>query len=641
MAILSIKQLEVGFGGKKLLDGIDLVIEPGERVAILGRNGAGKSTLMKLIKDRCDEKGDWIPEGGDITVQSGVKVSYLPQIVPDAMEGDVLYTVLNGLGENGRDYAAYRELSRKKVKEKLNDDEEIRMRELETRLSDRDGWKVLQSAEDVITRLGLVADSMFETMSAGGKRLVMFAKGLASNPDLFMLDEPTNHLDINAIAIIEGILEKYDKTLLFITHDRKFMKKIGKRVVEIDRGKLYSFKCDYETYINRKEALEEAEEKNNVNFDKKLASEEVWIRQGLKARRTRNMGRFRHLQQMREERRARREHEGSVKMAAQKAERSGRLVIEADAINYAISGKPIIKDFSVAVMRGDKVGIMGPNGAGKTTLLRNLLGEIKYDSGRIRHGTNLTIAYFDQLRETLDETKTVQENVADGKDTVLINGKQKHVIGYLKEFLFAPERSRSPVSVLSGGERNRLLLARLFTRPFNLLILDEPTNDLDIETLELLEDILVRFEGTIITVSHDRDFLNNVVTSTLVFEGNGLIGEYVGGYDDWLIQKKPDAEIEKAVQDKGKKEKKPEKAKEKTERPKKLGYMEKRELEELPARIEALEKEQEELFALMSDPDFYKKDAVEIARNKDRLALVEVELEKCFIRWEELEALKS
>jgi len=592
MALLSMRDVSLSFGGPALLDKVSMQIEEGERVCLVGRNGAGKSTLMKLIN------GDTVPEGGEIALQKGARVAYLLQEVPEATSGRVFDVVAGGQG--------------------TVEEHQVRA---------------------VLTRLQLPADADFATLSGGLKRRVFLARALACDPDILLLDEPTNHLDIASITWLEEFLVRSVKTLLFVTHDRMFLQRLATRIVEIDRGKLASWECDYQTYLVRKETLLEAEEKQNALFDKKLAAEEVWIRKGVKARETRNEGRVRALQQLREERRARREVSGAVRMEAQESERSGHRVVEARQVQYSYDENLLIRDFSTKIMRGDKVGIIGANGSGKTTLLRLLLGEIQPQSGTVQSGTRLQIAYFDQLRAQLDEDKTVQQNVAGENDTVLINGERRHIIGYLQEWLFEPARARTAVSVLSGGERNRLLLARLFTQPSNVLVMDEPTNDLDIETLELLEAMLVNYPGTLLIVSHDRAFLNNVVTSTLAPLGDGRWREYVGGYDDWERQRAAELSTAAAAARPAKAATKNEPVKKDSARPRKLSFKERHELEDLPARIESLEAEHEQLVTAMGDPDFYKGEPTATVQAKSRLEKIEQELAAAYARWQTLEEL--
>lgn len=597
MALISIRDVSMAFGGPLLLDHVSLQIEQGERICLLGRNGAGKSTLMKLIN------GDMPPDGGNILRHQGVSVARLDQEVLRTVSGAVFDVVVGGLEKHQND----------------------------THNTEDEEWQKHQRAENIISRMKLDADMNFEALSAGLKRRVLLARALACSPDILLLDEPTNHLDIDAINWMEDFLFRHVKTLVFVTHDRMFLQRLATRIIELDRGKLGSWLCDYETFLKRKQADIETEAKQWALFDKKLSKEEVWIRQGIKARRTRNEGRVTALEKMREIRRTRTERTGAARMRTQEAERTGKLVIEAKHLNYGYGGRPVICDFSTTIMRGDKIGIIGPNGSGKTTLLQLLLDRLSLQEGTVRHGTRLQISYFDQLRARLDEDKTVEENIGDGNDRIIINGNPRHIIGYLKDFLFSPDRARSPVRILSGGERNRLLLAKLLTKPSNVLVMDEPTNDLDAETLELLEELLLDYPGTLLLVSHDRVFLNNVVTSTLVFEGEGQISEYVGGYDDWLRQRKPNMPV--------KAEKTPakgEKSKPRRNGPQKMSYKGQRELEALPQRIEEMEEEQQQLYQTMADPTFYQQGGGEIAKAKDRLKALEQELDATYQRWEEL-----
>lgn len=583
-----------------VLDKVSLQIEQGERICLVGRNGAGKSTLINLINNRIK------PDAGDIFRKPGLAMGTLSQEVPRHLNGKIIDVVSSGLKSNPSQDSQWT-------------------------------WEIQPQAEKVITRLGLTPDAEFQTLSAGMKRRVLLAKTIAEGPDLLLLDEPTNHMDIPSIELMENFLLQYRSTLLFVSHDRVFLEKLATRIIEIDRGRLTTWPCDYKTYLARKRALMESEEEHNRQFDKKISKEEIWIRKGIKARRTRDEGRVRALMKMREEKRARREQTGKVQMQAQEAERSGKLVLEAQNVTYHYDGRPIIKGFSTTILRGDKVGVMGPNGCGKTTLIQVLLNRLEPSEGRIRLGARVECAYFDQTREQLDPEKTVIENVTEGGDFLIINGKSRHAVGYLKEFLFTPDQMRSPVKTLSGGEKNRLLLARLFMKPSNLLVLDEPTNDLDAETLELLEELLLNYQGNVLLASHDRAFLNNLVTSILVFEGNGRITEYIGGYDDWLKQRKKN---ETKIPSRPKKSctKKP---KPKRKGPKKLTFRENRELEDMPSLIESLEQEHAVLFGRMSDPSFYKNESTEIANTKERLESLEIELEKAYKRWETLDALKE
>jgi len=590
MAYINIQNVELNFGGTRLFDGIGLNVEQGERVALVGRNGSGKSTLLRLIE------GSIKPNAGNIAIQKGTRCGHLSQIVPQELPG----TVLDVVSGDSRD----------------NEDSEDKR----------------QQVNIVISRLGLDAERLFNSLSAGLKRQALLARALAVKPDILLLDEPTNHMDIDAITRLEEILLRFTGAIIFVTHDRMFLQRIATRIVEIDRGRLFDQSCDYETFLRRRDEAYDNEQSQNAAFDKKLEKEERWILRGVRARRARNEGRARELDRMRRMRRARRERPGVVKMEVYEAERSGMLVMKAEDVNYNYGGTPIISNFATTIMKGDRVGIIGPNGSGKTTLLRILLGELQPVSGNIRFGTNLQISYFDQLREQLDDNKTVAENVAGKKDTVVINGKTRHIIGYLQDFLFEPDQARSYVSLLSGGERNRLLLARLFTRPSNVLVFVEPTNDPDTETLEILEDILIKYAGTVLLVSHDRAFINNVVTSTLVFEGNAVVKEYVGGYDDWLRQRP-----EEAKQSTDNKEKKF------TPAPRlksKFGFKQQKELASLPQIIEALENEQRELFQAMGDPGLYKKEKSDLVTKKARLESVKNELAVVYARWEELEQLK-
>lgn len=617
MALLSMRDVSIGYGGPPVLENLSLQIERGDRVCLLGRNGAGKSTLMRVIQ------GTLVPDSGEIIRQTALRVAYLPQEVPQGLEGRTFDVVAAGvIAAPGKDSANGVPVSGETLSSPPFHPEEE--------------WRGQQQVAQVLSRMHLDPEAPFEALSAGLKRRVLLARGLARDPDILLLDEPTNHLDIDAITWLEDFLLRYGGTLLFVTHDRMFLRKLATRIIELDRGSLVDWACDYDTFLQRKEEVLNAEAGQWNRFDKKLAQEEVWIRQGIKARRTRNEGRVRALEKMREIRRERRERTGNVRMVVQDVERSGKLVVDAEGVSFSYRDHPILRDFSTTVMRGDKVGIIGPNGVGKTTLLRILVGEIPPDAGRLRLGSRLEAAYFDQLRAQLDESKSVQDNVADGNDTIIFNGSPRHVIGYLQDFLFSPERSRSPVSVLSGGERNRLLLARLFAKPSNVLILDEPTNDLDAETLELLEELLMDYPGTLFLVSHDRAFLNNVVTSTLVFEGEGRVAEYVGGYDDWLMQRRPDA-TEKKVRPGGKQEQQ----RTRPERPRKLTFKEQRELEALPQQIESLEAEQQGLYDAMADPEFYKGEAHAIVEAKARLEALEQELEEAYQRWEALEAVNG
>ncbi|MDX1335447.1 MAG: ATP-binding cassette domain-containing protein, partial [Gammaproteobacteria bacterium] len=595
MPLITLRNIQLSYGGPLLLDHLDLSIEAGERICLIGRNGEGKSTLMKLIADevRADD--------GEREVQQGAVIRRLTQDVPTDTHGSVFEVVASGLGELGTLVKDYHEISHQLA---ISGDEALldKLARAQQELEAADGWQTEQRVETTISKLSLDPDIDFASLSGGLKRRVLLARALVQEPDLLLLDEPTNHLDIEAIDWLEEFLLGYKGTLLFVTHDRAFLRKLATRIIELDRGQLTSWPGDYDNYLRRKEEQLNAEEKANARFDKKLAQEEVWIRQGIKARRTRNEGRVRALKSMREQLKQRRSRQGTASMTLQEAERSGKLITEAEHINYAWDGKPIIRDFSTTILRGDRIGIIGPNGVGKTTLIKVLLGELTPDSGTLKLGHRLEVAYFDQLRAALDENKTVADNVADGHEKVDINGTTKHIISYLQDFLFTPDRTRQPVRALSGGERNRLLLAKLFAKPSNVLVMDEPTNDLDIETLELLEELLMEYKGTLLLVSHDRAFINNVVTSTLAFEEDGLIHEYVGDYDDWLRQR-PEQTTKTQVAPRETRQEKPSTAR--TDKPKKLSYKDQRELDQLPKKIETLETEVEALQEQMSQPDFY------------------------------------
>jgi ATP-binding cassette subfamily F protein uup len=628
MTQIWIHDVSVSLGGPLLLDGATLPIEAGERIGLLGRNGAGKSTLLRLLN------GDIPPDSGEIATSSGTRVSLLPQEVPAALPGTVYDIVASG-GQGHLDLLRqYHDLT---VRMAQGSDAGLlkKLERVQHRLETSGAWSFHQTVEQVISLTSLDENAEFRTLSAGLKRRVLLAKALANEPDVLLLDEPTNHLDIDSILWLEEFLLRFNKTLIFVTHDRAFLQRMATRIVEIDRGRLLSFDCDYATYLERRQALLDAEEKGWQDFDKKLAKEEVWIRQGIKARRTRNEGRVRALQQLRLERDLRRERMGNAQIAITEAARSGRLVAEAEKISFAFEGKKILENFSTAIIRGDKVGILGPNGSGKTTLLKILLGKLKPQKGRVRLGAGLKIAYFDQLRAQLDDDRTLRDSIADGAETVFVGGASRHVVGYLQDFLFSPEQIQAPVRLLSGGERNRLLLAKLFSVPSNVLVLDEPTNDLDTETLSLLEERLLEYSGTILLVSHDRAFLNNVVTSTLVFESDGKLREYVGGYDDWLRQRRePKAHKEPAA---AQKEDKPARGKP-PETKRRLSFKNAKELEALPQRIDALEAERTGIIAALSSSAFYaESDPAQVASTNARLEALVLELDEAYSRWEELE----
>ncbi|WP_415910329.1 ATP-binding cassette domain-containing protein [Oleiharenicola sp. Vm1] len=601
-ALLNLLDVSLAFGGPAILDHINFQIEPGERVCLVGRNGAGKSTLMKVIM------GEMAPDTGDVFRPQGSLYARLTQEVPTDVTGSVHDIVASGL--------------------RPNDDHH------------EEEWQRDVRVEDLIHHVGVAPTQEFAALSGGLKRRVLLARALAGQPDLLLLDEPTNHLDLESILWLEELLLETKPTLFFVTHDRAFLRKIATRIVELDRGRLAGWACDYDTYLVRKQQVLEEEEKQRAAFDKKLAQEEEWIRRGVKAQRSRATARINALKAMRAEAKARRERVGNANLKLAEAERTGQKVVEAEQVSFTWDGgKTVLRDFSITINRGEKIGILGPNGAGKTTLIKLLLGQLPPTSGVIKHGTNLEVVYFDQLRAQIDDNKTVADNIANGNPTVTIEGRTRNVISYLQDFLFEPTRARTPARVLSGGERNRLLLAKLFTQPANVLVLDEPTNDLDAETLDLLEDLLVEFTGTLLLVSHDRAFLDEVVTSTLVFEGDGRIGDYVGGYSDWQAELKKQAARKTSEPARTATAAAPASAA--ATPAKKLNNKERAELDALPARIEALEKEQADLTAKLGDATFYKTAGARFAEVKARLETVEREHAAAFARWEELEARKG
>ncbi|MEP6835380.1 MAG: ATP-binding cassette domain-containing protein [Gemmatimonas sp.] len=631
MALLGMQDINIAFGGPAVLTNANFSIERGERVCLLGRNGAGKSTVMKLLD------GTMKPDTGIITRQTGVSVTRLEQEVPDDVAGSTFDVVAAGLGEMGSLIARYHSASHR-VSEAGSDasvrDTALReMDRLHHALDAANAWQIQTRVETVLEHLGLDADAPFDKASVGRKRQTLLARALVRQPDVLLLDEPTNHLDVSAVEWMETFLVERGITMLFVTHDRAFLRKVATRIVELDRGQLVDWGTDYDTYLSRKEGMLSAESKEWSEFDKKLAKEEVWIRTGIQARRTRNEGRVRALEALRRERSARRERSGTVKLQTTEADRSGKLVVEATNVSFSRGDRFIVRDLTTTISRGDRVGLIGPNGSGKTTLLRLLLGELQPDAGSIRLGTNIDVAYFDQLREQLDPDRSVFDSIADGMDFVEVNGNKMHVNGYLSNFLFPSDRARTPVRALSGGERNRLLLARLFTRSFNVLVLDEPTNDLDIETLDLLEEMLTEFTGTLLVVSHDRAFLDNVVTSTLVFEGGARVNEYVGGYADWLRQRK----VPEVVATSGVKRVEPATGL-KTEKKKKLSFNEQKELTSLPDRIDVLELERTALYEKLADP-LFTRDGNALLQATARLGVLEKELTSLTERWEQLETI--
>jgi ATP-binding cassette subfamily F protein uup len=597
MPLVTLDRISMAFGHLPLLDQASFRIEPRERVCVIGRNGTGKSTLLQIVS------GDLAPQEGTVWREPGLRVGRLAQDALIQEDRRVVDVVGDGLGQ------------------------------LET-----EGWQSEQKIAKVLSRLQIPADATMRTLSGGWKRRVLLARALVGEPDLLLLDEPTNHLDIETMRWLEGWLADYAGTVVFVTHDRVFLQALATRIVELDRGRIMSWPGDYATFLRRKEESLAVEAAHDAKFDKKLAEEEAWLRQGIKARRTRNEGRVRALLAMREERARRRAQIGAVRLQTEMGDRSGQVVFEAEGIGKSFDGRPVVRDFTTRVMRGDRVGLIGANGSGKTTLLKLMLGELACDEGEVRRGANVQIAYYDQQREQLDPERSVWETVADGHDTVTLSGGTQHVHGYLRDFLFPPERAQSPVKALSGGERNRLLLARLFARPFNVLVMDEPTNDLDIETLELLEERLANWPGTLLLVSHDRAFIDHVVTSTLVFEGDGQVQEYVGGYEDWLRQRRqaePDAR--KTASTVRAEATRPE-SNDATRVNRKPSYKERLELEQLPSRIEALEAEQRQLQSDVASPDFYKRPAAEIHEMLARLEELETLLLDSYSRWDALDS---
>ncbi len=641
MPLVVLDHISHAFGHLPLLDDVALQVEAGERIAIIGRNGTGKSTLMQIIG------GELPPDSGTVWTQPGARVARLVQDVPLSADRPVFDVIAEGLGDLSSVITNYHHAA-VEVATHYSDEALARLGDLQHELEERDGWQLEQTVELIITKLGLPSEAIVDTLSGGWRRRVLLARALVGQPDVLLLDEPTNHLDIEAIEWLEAFLIEYPGAVIFVTHDRAFLERVGTRVVEIDRGKLTSWPGDYATFERKKEEWLANEELQQTKFDKKMASEEVWLRRGVKARRTRDEGRVKALMAMRAERAARRAQIGNVRMQIEQADPTGKMVFEAKGVSHGFGATPVVRDLSLRVMRGDRIGLIGPNGAGKTTLLRLLLEELPPQSGTIRHGANVQVAYYDQQREQLDPERTVVETIGDGNDTVTVNGQPRHVHGYLQDFLFSPERARSPVKALSGGERNRLLLARLFTRPANVLVLDEPTNDLDLETLELLEAQLVEWPGTLLLVSHDRRFLDNVVTSTLVFEGRRQ-GPGVrwrlrrlaspdeptlhGSSDHQATRREsPDNRRELPRQSSGA-------TKDLSSKKTKRSFKEEREYKELPARIAALEAEQKTLQADVAHPDFYKKGKDVIKKTLARIEAIDRELFDATARWDLLDSI--
>ena len=627
--LFSLRDVRVSLGGPPLLDGVSLQIDRGERVALVGRNGTGKSTLLRIAE------GTLRADAGEVHRAPGLRVARLPQELPADVTGTAFHVTAQGLGALSDLVEQYHRLA-----QAVADGDPGSLAALERcqhELEAAGGWELEQRVETVLARLALEPDAEVCTLSGGVRRRVLLARALVSDPDLLLLDEPTNHLDIDRITGLEELLLTWPGALLFVTHDRAFLQRIATRILELDRGRLTDFPGDYATYLARKAALLAAEETRNALFDQRLAAEEVWIRQGIKARRTRNEGRVRALERMRRERAGRREQAGQARISVQRAERSGRLVTEAEDAAFAYGDRPVFRALTTTILRGDKVGIIGANGAGKTTLLRVVLGALEPTSGVVRRGTGLEVAYFDQERAALDPERSVQDNVAEGRDSVVVGGQARHVLSYLRDYLFTADRARQPVKALSGGERSRLLLAQLFARPSNVLVLDEPTNDLDADTLELLESLLVEYAGTVLLVSHDRAFLDNVVTSTLVLEGDGRVAEYVGGYTDWLRQRPPPCPPSPTPRESRAEGPGADVPRPVGRGPGKLSYRDRRELDALPGLIEDLEAEQQALHAEMSTAEFYRRGGTVIADARARLARVEEALQSAYARWQALE----
>ena len=634
MSLLSLEQVSVAFGHNPLLASISVSAEAGERIAIIGRNGAGKSTFLKVVA------GDIVPDEGVVRIEGGIKIAQLPQELPHADDKLVKEVVSEGRPD------AYGLLTRYySLLEDLDNDHAEELSDIQHKLDDIQGWDLEQKVSQMIQKLQLPGDKKMAELSGGWRRRVILAQALLSEPDILLLDEPTNHLDVPTIEWMEKQLQQFRGLILFITHDRRFLEQLANRIIELDRGNLISFNGNLTGFLEFKAKMLEEEERANALFDKRLAEEEVWIRQGIKARRTRNEGRVRALKALRVERSERINRQGNANMKIESADKSGKLVAEFNQVGHHFEDKVILKPMDLMVTRGDRIGLIGPNGCGKSTFLKILLGQITPNKGSVRQGTKLNVAYFDQLREQLDPEKTVAENVGEGKDTVEINGRDKHIIGYLGDFLFPPERARTPVKALSGGERNRVLLAKLFTKPANLLIMDEPTNDLDVETLELLEELLMNYQGTLLLVSHDRAFLDNVVTSVIAFEGEGSVKEYVGGYQDWIRQggrfvvepETPEGIKEEKAAEKVKTVTEPKKAKTKN----KLSYKDQRELDLMPDTIATIEAELEAIMLVTGADDFYSQDQVTVQAGLTKMTEIEAQLEQKMDRWVELEELQN
>ena len=624
MPIITLTDVSLAFGHHQLLNRVDLQISKGDRICLVGRNGAGKSTLFRTISGALE------PDDGEVWSKEALRVSLLEQEVPAELDGTVYESVASGLDELGELLSQYHRATTDSTEHKLS-----HIANLQRRIEAMDGWNIEQKILSVCSRLSLDVEQNVQNCSGGIKRRVMLAKTLVSAPDVLLLDEPTNHMDIGTITWLEEYLSSFHGALLFITHDRTLVRNLTNKIMELDRGKVTTFNGDFDSYLEKKELMLDIEARKNARQDKKLSEEEAWIRKGIKARRTRNEGRVRKLQALRIQRAQRVDVTGKVKMSLPTGDLSGKRVVDLQHVSFQYGENCIIRDLSTSILRGDRVGIIGPNGSGKSTLLKIILGELKPTQGWLVRGTKLQPVYFDQQRSQLQLEKTVRENISSGHDFVSVKGRSRHVAGYLKDFLFPVKRIDTPVKALSGGERNRLLLAKLFTQSTNMMVLDEPTNDLDVDTLELLEDLLADYEGTLLLVSHDRTFIDNVVTSTLVFEGHGTVSEHVGGYDDWLRQS-GNAPLSKPVQTRKKAKTKPKRKT--TSEKKKLSYKEKRELETLPDRIEMLEQEQEELQKQVNQRDFYKQEKLAITSILARVEAIRKELEQAYQRWEQLDS---
>ncbi|MCF6765305.1 ATP-binding cassette domain-containing protein [Thiotrichales bacterium 19S3-7] len=626
MALVSFDKVSLNYADQILLDQISFTINHNERICIIGRNGAGKSSLLKLVQ------GILKPDNGQIIYQQNLKIHTLEQEVPQSTTGSIFDVVLAGLGEIAKILLDYETLIKQP---QLNEADYQTLLALQEAIEANNAWDLTHRVEKILSKLNLDGQLTFSALSGGLKRRVLLAKALVSQPDLLLLDEPTNHLDIESIQWLEEFLNDYEGSILFISHDRVFLDKLARRILELDRGHLIDFSGNYEQFITHKEHLLDIEQTHNALFDKKLQQEEKWIRQGIKARRTRNEGRVRALEAMRQKRSQRRQLQGHTKLTQAQSERSGKSVIVADNISFQYNNNHLFKNFSIEIQRGDKIGILGPNGCGKSTLINVLLENLQPSEGSVSLGSNLEIAYFDQLRNQLNEQLSIIDNIAQGSEYIELNNKKKHVLSYLSDFLFTPVRARTPVKALSGGEKNRALLAKVLSKPNNFLILDEPTNDLDIETLEILEMMLVDYPGTLILVSHDRKFINHIVTSSIVFEGDGIIEEYIGGYDDWLRQRKSPQKIQNQTKNTNPIQKKLNK------QPQKLSYQQKKQLETLPSEIEAIEAKIQKITETLSEPSFYQNDPQLIKDTQLNLTELQTQLEKLYHTWAELEALKD